>query len=268
MNAIRLAPFLAGVRDKPIARKLTVDEAKKLVRGWLREIEAETWKATSTTNAPPEVVEQLERAITVLRASFSGVLTSITTPRQPHGAAEWDGRGADPRSFGNQGRGGGWGIPFIRNDNPPPPAPPERDHGGLVTSETLYQQLMGACEAIDALLDLTKPPPPIREPLPWADDSDLLKELHSLFTALATRNGDSALQRLELLESRLRTRDGIDVVLAGPDTAHLFKIYPNADPDDQSYVTIGPAMRVRGQLWRQGEARGPARGGDTDGHDA
>jgi hypothetical protein len=265
MTAIRLADFLGGLRDKPTARKLTLDEAKKLVRTWIRDIRAETWRATSQTNAPPAVEQQLERALAILEASFSGVLTSITTARRPNSAGERPDPGRGQRPPDDLGRGGGgWGIslpnPFGRAPDPAPPARTEWAQASVyVTSETLYQQLLAACEAIDTLLDLAEPPPPEKEPLPWADDQDLLKELHSLFTALATRNGESALQRLELLQRRLRTRNGIDVVLASEATAHLFKIYPGTDPDDQSYVTVAPAMLTRGRLWCKGEAKGPAR---------
>jgi len=90
----------------------------------------------------------------------------------------------------------------------------------------------------------------------WTDRGNgdkLLEQLQPLFGALATRNGDAALAELGLLAERLRAQD-IQMLLADDTTADCFTLY---DGDADSYVTVTPAIAVRGKLRVRGEARRP-----------
>lgn len=124
-----------------------------------------------------------------------------------------------------------------------------------VRADLLFDQLRAAVEALDDLLArLAAPPSP--EPKSWAEDDRLLEQLQPLFSALATRNGDAALAELGLLAGRLRAQ-GIEMMLADDATADCFTLY---DGDADSYVTVTPAIAVRGELRVRGEARRPRDG--------
>lgn len=261
-----------------VDRGVSVTRARELVNGCLAEMYAEIDRELDRQDAATPERQQIEAAMAALECSFGGVLAAVRVvrPRQhpqqdPYGHGH-QGPGQDPyrdqerRQQQQQPEGGGplsflgafgFGRPS-QPERPPPrrPSPGPQDQTVVVMSQTLYDQLFSVCEAVDRILEAAEPPPEAEE-VPWARTSDFLKEAHPLLTAYVTGNGERALEQIELLEERLRTRYGIEVKLADEETASLFTVYPNSDPLDGSYETRIPALLVDGKVWQKGEALGP-----------
>jgi hypothetical protein len=171
-------------------------------------------------------------ALACLRYSFLGFLTALSAPRIERVSVNVSETGP-----GDEGRSQRDARPEARV---------------YLSEDRLFNQLRAAAEALDNMLAWLEPPPP-PEPKTWADDDKLLEQLQPLLGALAARNGEAALAELGLLAERLRAQD-IEMRLADDTTADWFTLY---DGDADGYVTVTPAIAVRGELRKRGEARRP-----------
>jgi hypothetical protein len=223
MSDVMLGDLLQSVRRGRRRLKLTPKQAREELDQWLGYVQSGVEQA----GASPAQLS----ALTCLRRAFLGVLAALADPRIVK-------VGERKQTVVE--------LPFPRTR-----VIPELKARVDVSEDMLFEQLRGAAEALDKLLALQVPPPP--RPGPWTEDDKVLDQLQPLFGALATRNGEAAIAELDLLAERLRVQ-GVEMVLATGDTADWFSLY---DGDDDGYVTVTPAIAVRGELRRRGEARRP-----------
>jgi hypothetical protein len=229
MSEVTLAGLLQALYRGQRSPKVSPSQARDDMSQWLAQLRCDAEQA----GASPAQVS----ALACLQRSFLGPFIALSTPW-----LEEVGTKKVPLGFLD--------ITSV--------AVPEYEARVGIREDMLFDQLRAAAEALDDLLArLAPPPPPPPEPRSWAEDGKLLEQLQPLFGALATQNGDAALAELGLLAERLRAQ-GVEMVLADEDTAGYFKLY---DGEADDYVTVTPAITVRGELRQQGEARRP-RGGD------
>lgn len=203
------------------AAEVDLGTAKQMVGDWLEHIRRAVAQVDSSGRHAT--------ALRVLERSFSGVLRAVPPALPPSKESKLD-RVLQRLS------------------------PPERARVYL-DRRVLFQQLLHTAEALDDLLEDAVAPQPDRETLPWADDQELLAQLWPLLTALATKSGDAALLHMEQLAQTLRLDHDIEMRIADATvTAEDFDLYPG---DEDHYVTVTPALLVRGKLWKRGEARCP-----------
>lgn len=224
MNDVTLAELLQAAPRRRRKSKLSPTQAREELGQWLQQLQSDVEQA----GASPEQLS----ALTCLQRSFLGILTALSAPRIEEVSV-------NIRQIGLSDVGRSERIPELRARVD-------------LSEDQLFAQLRATAEALDNLLARLAPPPP-PPPKPWAEDDKLLEQLQPLFGALATRNGDAALAELGLLAERLRAQD-IEMLMADDTTADGFTLYEgNVD----SYVTVTPAIAVRGELRVRGEARRP-----------
>lgn len=218
----------APTHDPTVVAEVDLGTAKRMVDDWFEHIRR------TVSDVDPSGGHTT--ALRVLERSFRGVLLAVRPAPPP----------PPPES--------GW-VQRLGRRVPPWESPPEPAQMH-VDSRVLCQQLLHAAEAVDALLaESVAPEPVVRETLPWADDQELLGQLWPLLGALATDNGDAALAQLRQLEQTLRLHHGVEMRVADETaTAEYFDLHPG---DADRYVTVTPALVVRGRLWKRGEARRP-----------
>jgi hypothetical protein len=225
MSEVTLAGLLQaaprGTQQSPVSPR----EAREEVVQWLRQLQRDAEQA----GASPAQLSALD----CLGRSFLGAFAALCTP--------W----VETRKVDRPTKLGPFSTPFTV-----PVEEPEAKVG--FNEKELFNQLRDAAEAFDDLLAGPAPPPP-PEPKPWADDDKLLELVQPLFGALAAENGDAAIFELGRLAERLRAQD-IEMLLADDTTADCFRLY-NGNADN--YVTVTPAIVVRGELRVRGEARRP-----------
>ncbi|MGH3611051.1 MAG: hypothetical protein ACRDRK_00210 [Pseudonocardia sp.] len=209
-----------------VVAEIDLDMAKRMVDDWLEHIRR------AVARIDPSGRHTV--ALRVLERSFAGVLRAVRPAPPP------------PSNESGLRKLSRWVLTVE------PPPEPARVH---LDGRALFQQLLYTAEAVDALLDDAVAPEPVRETLPWADDQELLAQLWPLLSALATDNGDAALAQLRQLEQTLRLHHGVEMRVADDTaTAEDFDLHPG---DGDHYVTVTPAVLVRGKLWKRGEARRP-----------
>jgi hypothetical protein len=144
-----------------------------------------------------------------------------------------------------------------RPASPPATVPGPAPVSQVVDVNRLLHSLAGVFEAADRLLDAAKPPPPQRELLPWAKDSQLIDLFHDLLEAQAERDGELALNHIVGLKGQL-VQQGIRIVVYSGENDELFGFARNLDPTDTSFTTVRPALLAGGDVLRRGLVRGPA----------
>ncbi len=227
MHQLSLTALLHEARTaRPAeAEEVTLRAARQTVHNWLGHVRS------AVTRTDPS--GRSATAVRVLERSSAGVLQAVHTALPPTG------RPSQLQRLRQSVRSSG-------------PSEPDRLR---VDTAALFTQLLAVAEAVDALLEDAAVPEPVRETLPWADDQELLAHLWPLLGALATSNGDAALVQLRRLEQTLRLRKDIEMRVADDTTsAEEFDLHPG---DEDGYVTVTPALFVRGRLWKRGEARCP-----------
>jgi hypothetical protein len=286
MTKIRLAELAetCGARLRAGGQELAIDQAKKIVRQWLADLDSEIEGELDAERASASERRQLREALEVVRGAVPGILGSVTIARpqqrdrDPHGGQqgragpetqpEWEERKQREERQRRQQQGG-VNILGVRFGGEParPPQKASQQLSVMIVTETLYMQLRAVCEALDRLLKIAGPPEE-EPPVPWARTSEFLVEAQKLFAAHVQGNGKLALDELALLETRLRARYGIEVIWADDDTRQYFKVYAN-EPGDGSYETRKPAIVADGRLALRGEALGPVQdpsgGGEISG---
>lgn len=238
MGGLTFAGLLLDARAQCSSLKGNVDLPKdlpiatRLVDEWLRYIRrAITRGAVSGGHVA---------ALAVMERSFGGVLRAMKPAEPP--------LSRQTRLLYSVTRA-------LWTSEPPPEPAPTQVH---LDVDALFVGLSHTAEAVDALLDDVAAMEPVRETLPWADDHELLAQLWPLLCALATNNGEAALAQLRELEQTLRLHHDVEICLADETTAEAFDLHPGST---DRYVTITPALIVRGRVWKRGEARLPE---DTD----
>ena len=225
MNEVTLAGLLQAAARGRQPSKVSPSQAREDVGQFLRKLQRDVEQAGAS---PAQVA-----ALTCLQRSFLGVFSALSAPRlEKVGTRE------------KKVKLGPFDVSSV--------SIPELQARVEVDEDTLFGQLRAAAEALDDLVAQLAPPSP-PEPALWAKDDRLLEQLQPLFGALATRNGDAALAELGLMAERLKAQD-IEMLQADDTTAHCFTLY---DGDADDYVTVTPAIAVRGELRVRGEARRP-----------
>ena len=227
MDGLTFVGLLRDIEQRTAGvAEVDIDTARRVVKDWLDHLR----RAVSAIDSSGRHTT----ALRVLERSFEGILWTVRPapqlPSNESGLMHKLGRRVRPSA------------------SPPEPV---RIH---VDGIALSQRLRSAAEALDDLL-ADPAPEPVRETLPWADDQKLLDQLWPLLGALATDNGNAALAHLRQLEQTLRLHHDIEMRVAdNAATAEYFDLHPG---DGDHYVTVTPALLVRGQLLKRGEARRP-----------
>lgn len=213
------------------------------------------------------VRRQLSAAVDLLRAAVVGTLSAVREPAVP-----------EPRS--PRPRRSPFRIPFpgFGPDDEERRWAREREEDLLrsrrpvVHTVSLLDQVHAALEAADRLLAEAEAPPPVRVPLDWHEDAELVNLIRDLMTAHTEGDGELALRRIDRLRKDLALRHDIEVVDFNGSNEWMFTLGTSPGVTGGGYRTVQPALVMRqGRILRRGEAVGPSTGPaapDTDiGHD-
>src|SRR5262249_42169979 len=136
----------------------------------------------------------------------------------------------------------------------------------------LFDQIEAALEAADRALAAAAPPPPVRVPVPWSDDRELMDLVQDLLAAGVEGDGELALRHIARLRADLLLRHRIEAVDVDGAREGLFSFPQDTGPRDTAQpsaepVTVRPALLGDGgRVLRRGEVRYRA-AADRDGDD-
>ncbi|WP_406175896.1 hypothetical protein [Streptomyces sp. NBC_00996] len=197
---------------------------------------------------------QLVAALDLLRAAVLGTLSTVRAPAV-----------APPRHRPPPRRPG-LRLPFLGGgDDDEERREWEREEERLrrpqrpvVHTASLLEQFQAAVEAADRLLAEAEPPPPVRVPIAWHQDAELVNLIRDLMAAHAESDGDLALRHIDRLRKELALRHDIEVVDFDGTNEYLFTLGTHPGPADGRYRTVQPALvTTDGRVLRRGEATGP-----------
>ncbi|MFJ8630205.1 hypothetical protein [Streptomyces sp. NPDC093568] len=207
--------------------------------------------AEDDTGLDPTVRRQLAAAVDLLRAAVVGTLSAVRTPAVPPLRSPRPRRSSFRLPF--PGFGGGdeeeerrWARQreedLLRSRRP------------VVHTVSLLDQVRAALEAADRLVAESEPPPPVRVPMAWHEDTELVNLIRDLMTAHTEGDGDLALRHIDRLRKELALRHDIEVVDFDGTNEWLFTLDGRPGPADGRHRTVQPALTTGGRILRRGEA--------------
>ncbi|MPY56352.1 hypothetical protein [Streptomyces spongiae] len=209
------------------------------------------------------VRRQLSAAVDLLRAAVVGTLSAVRAPAVP-----------EPRSPRPRRSPFRIPLPGFGSDDEERRWAREREEDLLrsrrpvVHTGSLLDQVQAALEAADRLLAEAEVPPPVRVPIDWHEDAELVNLIRDLMTAHSEGDGELALRRIDRLRKDLALRHDIEVVDFDGSNEWMFTLGTSPGVTGGGYRTTQPALVMRdGRILRRGEAVGPSTGPpapDTD----